>query len=150
MSRLFASGGQSVGATSRIPWKSIHCLQLHHPCRRHSFFIMEHGCSHFQRGFPVSTPVLIVGLSSFSSQNNFQNCISGCIIPLLSHPLRFAICLLHPQNTVPLFTVGYVHCSPDQQRRLSLFVLFGSFLTGKVRTRIFMLFFCLAVPRGHV
>ena len=40
MSRLFASGGQSIGATSRIPWKSIHCLQLHHPCQRYSFFIM--------------------------------------------------------------------------------------------------------------
>ena len=68
--------------------------------------------------------------------------------PPLSHPLLCAICPLHPWNTLPPFTVQHVHGGPDQQKRLSLFMLSASFLTGKARTRIFVLF--LAVPCEHV
>ena len=65
--------------------------------------------------------------------------------PLLSHALPCAICLLHPWNTLPPLTAQHVHGSPDQQKRLGLFMLSGSFLTGKVRTRIFVLFFGCAM-----
>lgn len=94
-----------------------------------------------QRGFHVSTLILVVGLSPYSSHNIFKT-VNQITSFLFSPPLL--IPSLHDCSPAPPVKcsslhclVFHFHCSPDLLRSLSLFMQTDSFLMGKKRPKIF-------------